>query len=183
MRVNRQLVAVVATVVLAVSACSLSPTPPAPGDTDPVPDGFPRATFTTPLEARDKLKSLDVFAKCGNPTASSDNEVSSVSCFFEEGGRDWKTADRQVWVIVPRGDMEIDCRDAVAPAMPEDYAVVTDDSTFVAIGLMNLADPYLGPDSSDPSFKWPAEVWPEDVARVLGGKVVAVNEWCPEVFR
>ena len=134
------------------------------------------------MEARDKLESLDVFVNCANPTASDDNKISSVSCFFEEGGNDWRTADRQVWVVVARDDMGINCLDAVAPAMPEDYLVVTDDDRFVAVGLMNVADPYLGPNTANPSFKWPEEVWPEDVSRVLGGKVVSVSAWCPESF-
>lgn len=178
---NRCFGAVVAAVVMAVSACSGGSSSLSP--TESHADDYPSATFTTPLEARDELQTLDVFASCANPRASDDNKVSSVSCFFEEGGSDWKSANRQVWVIVPRVDIGIDCVDATADAMSENYQVVTDNRSFVAVGLMNLANPYLGPDSSDPSFKWPAEVWPEDVARVLGGKVVAANEWCPEAFR
>ena len=161
-----------------MSACSGSSAPPTTSVSESAVNQFAEATFTTPLEARKNLLSLGIFPDCATPR---DQEgASSFSCFLSEGETGWKTKDRQVFVIVSREDSS--CEKFLSEAMPDDYPVVTDDKTFVAVGLMNSASPLLGPDADYPSFVWPEELWPEDVARVLGGKVVAVNEWCPEAF-
>jgi hypothetical protein len=145
---------------------------------------FPAARATTPLEFRDALDRLDIFHSCDDPAdvSDGDGEVYAVDCYVVEDQGEWTTDERGVTVLVSRSGLS-PCATYLDAAMAPDFPIVTDSATFIAVGRMNRATPSLDSSSSQPTWLWPQEVWPEDVARVLGGNVVAVNEWCPEAFR
>lgn len=134
------------------------------------------AKVATPLEARDALKRLSLFHSCLDPRDVSDGsgEVFAVRCYVADpaGGDNGSLARRQVLVFVSRVAVTPICERFVSTIAPGDFPVVTDGTTFVAFGSMNDLD-------LDRTWKWPDEVWPEDIARVLGGEVVTLSEWCP----
>ena len=65
------------------------------------------------------------------------------------------------------------CSYSFPPEAAEDFEIVTDGKTFVAFGEMS--DVWALPET----WAWPEEIWPADVARVLGGTVTTVAETCP----
>lgn len=139
------------------------------------PSDFASAKVATPLEVRDALMGLGIFEECGEPVSVSDGAVSYLKCYIDDPGigDEGSTYRRGVAVLIFRsGSASDDCATVPPRGLPNGYEVVTDNDTFVALGEMNDA-------GRDNTWKWPEEVWPEDVARALGGTVVPVQVWCP----
>ena len=140
---------------------------------------YPAALTATPLEARDALKSLDVFLECGDAADLDEGRSTFIKCYVADPseGDAGSAYRRGVSVIIFRSSTAAqECAGILPESVSGTYEVVTDNETFVALGEMN--DAVL-----DNSWTWPAEVWPADVARVLGGKVMALEDWCTSVQR
>ena len=134
-------------------------------------DNWPDAMATTPLEFRDALDSLDVFGECfiGQVRDDLTGSPTEVACYVVEAQDRANRADQMrgvgVYVFRPGswpnvGDTTM-CWDTDSP-------VVSDGATFIA----------MGSPGGTKYGEWPPEVWPEDVQRVLGGRVTSTNAWC-----
>lgn len=157
-------------VAAALSGCGYSGSATQPSET-PKSDDWPAALATTPLEFRDALNSLDVFGECliGKVREDLTGSPTEVVCYVvkAEYRANYTDQTRGVGVYVFRagswptkGNRTL-CWDKEAP-------VVSDGSTFLAMGSPG------GTHYGD----WPPEVWPEDVQRVLGGRVTPVSAFC-----
>lgn len=155
-----------------LSGCGYSGSTSQPPETSKSAD-WPAAVATTPLEFRDGLDSLDIFGDCfvGEVREDFTGKPTEVMCFIVKADyRSPMTKEtRGVGVYVFREGNWPGKGDPVF-CWPEkgDATVVSDGKTFVALGSPG------GTHYGD----WPPEVWPEDVERVLGGRVTPISAFC-----
>lgn len=132
---------------------------------------WPSALATTPLEFRDALDSLDVFGECAIGEVRQDltGSPTEVVCYVvdAEYRANYTDQTRGVGIYVFRPGSWPDAGDKTL-CWDKEADVVSDGATFLAMGSAG------GTQYGD----WPPEVWPEDVERVLGGRVATINEWC-----
>lgn len=161
-------------IALAIAPLGACTNDSASGPAGSGPDSYPAALTATPLEARDALNDLDVFLECGDAADLDEGRSTFIKCYIADPseGDAGSAYRRGVSVIFFRSSTAAqECASILPDSVSGTYEVVTDNETFVALGEMN--DAVL-----DNSWRWPAEVWPDDVARMLGGKVVSLQEWC-----
>ena len=164
-----------AALLLLTVGCTSGSAPSESGDTGT--DTQTQALISTPLEAADALKGLGAFSECTPPQDDDAGVMGSVKCYIIT---DWMSGDggtryrRGVFVAVLRSASPATfCSYSFPPEAAEDFEIVTDGKTFVAFGEMS--DVWALPET----WAWPSEIWPADVARVLGGTVTTAAETCP----
>jgi hypothetical protein len=140
------------------------------------PDSSQAIEYRTPLELKDELERLGVFAECaigdvrvdvrGNPT----EVYCGIVPFDARTSTPFAEDKRAVFVwVYKEGQYSKDllCSDFTWGGA--DRFKVTDGGSFLAFGTNGLRDG---------EGLWPKEVWPSDVKRVLGGEVVADVDFC-----
>jgi len=168
--------ALLVALAVALSGCAGS-TDGEASDSPAVASQWPAAKVSTPLEARKALEDMDVFGECldAKKAETGDYAFYIVECVMvsfkdTDGGGRSVYADRGVLVLMFDPGVWPP-KEWLCGGLPPERTVVTDDKTFVAVGV-----PYRGESGGD----WPPEVWPADVAAALGGKPVTIADFgCP----